>query len=70
MEGLKIDLTLSNLKTIKLWFFLVEKCKCGLVRDRELSREDHETITKINALAITAREESDHDLRLFGRRRG
>ena len=48
MEGLKIDLTLSNLKTIKLWFFLVEKCKCGLVRDRELSRGDHETITKID----------------------
>ena len=56
MEELKIDLTLSNLKTIKLWFFLVEKCKCGLVRDRELSREDHETITKINALAIGERE--------------
>ncbi len=56
MEGLKIDLTLSNLKTIKLWYFLVEKCKCGMVRDRELSRGDHETITKINALAISERE--------------
>ena len=63
MDELRIDLTLENLKTIKLWYFLISK-------DRELTRADHETIAKINALAITAREERDHDLRLFGRSRG
>jgi hypothetical protein len=57
-----IELTLENLKVIKLWQYLVQK-------DRELTRADNETITKINAMAITAREERDHDLRVFGRSR-
>jgi len=59
----RIELTLENLKVIKLWQYLVQK-------DRELTRADNETITKINAMAITAREERDHDLRVFGRSRG
>ena len=58
----RIELTLENLKVIKLWQYLVQK-------DRELTRADNETITKINAMAITAREERDHDLRVFGRSR-
>ena len=58
-----IELTLENLKVIKLWYYLVQK-------DREATRADNETITKINAMAITAREERDHDLKLFGRSRG
>ena len=58
----RIELTLENLKVIKLWQYLVQK-------DRELTRADNETITKINAMAIAAREERDHDQRLFGRSR-
>ena len=58
----RVELTLENLKVIKLWQYLVQK-------DRELTRADNETITKINAMAITAREERDHDLRVFGRSR-
>ena len=58
----RVELTLENLKVIKLWQYLVQK-------DRELTRADNETITKINAMAITAREERDHDLRLFRRSR-
>jgi hypothetical protein len=58
----RIELTLENLKVIKLWQYLVQK-------DRELTRADNETITKINAMAITAREEREHDLRVFGRSR-
>jgi len=58
----RIELTLENLKVIKLWQYLVQK-------DRELTRADNETITKINAMAIAAREERDHDLRVFGRSR-
>ena len=42
-----IELTLENLKVIKLWQYLVQK-------DRELTRADNETITKIKAMAITA----------------
>ena len=57
-----IELTLENLKVIKLWYYLVQK-------DREETRADNETITKINAMAITAREEREHDLRLFRRSR-
>ena len=57
-----IELTLENLKIIKLWYHLIQK-------DREETRADNQTITKINALAIAAREERDHDLRLFGRSR-
>jgi hypothetical protein len=59
----RVELTLENLKVIKLWQYLVQK-------DRELTRADNETITKINAMAIAAREERDHDLRVFGRSRG
>ena len=58
----RVELTLENLKVIKLWQYLVQK-------DRELTRADNETITKINAMAIAAREERDHDLRVFGRSR-
>ena len=58
----RIELTLENLKVIKLWQYLAQK-------DRELTRADNETITKINAMAITAREERDHDLRVFERSR-
>ena len=59
----RIELTLENLKVIKLWQYLVQK-------DRELTRADNETITKINAMAIAAREEREHELRVFGRSRG
>ena len=58
----RVELTLENLKVIKLWQYLAQK-------DRELTRADNETITKINAMAITAREERDHDLRVFRRSR-
>ena len=44
-----VELTLRNLKTIKLWKLLLPK-------DRELTREDYEAITKIDALIIAARE--------------
>ena len=59
-HAFRIELTLENLKVIKLWYYLAQK-------DREETRGDNETITKINALAIAAREERDHDIRLFGR---
>ena len=57
-----IELTLENLKVIKLWYYLAQK-------DREETCTDNETITKINALAITAQEQREHDLRLFRRSR-
>jgi len=41
----RIELTLENLKVIKLWYYLVQK-------DREATRADNETITKIKAMAI------------------
>ena len=47
-----VELTLRNLKTIKLWRLLLPK-------DRELTREDYETITKIDALVIAAREHEE-----------
>ena len=58
-----IELTLENLKVIKLWYYLVQK-------DREETRADNETITKIKAMAISAQEERNADLKLFGRSRG
>ena len=58
----RIELTLENLKVIKLWYYLVQK-------DREETRADNETITKIKAMAIAAKER-DADLRLFRRSRG
>ena len=56
-----IELTLENLKVIKLWYYLIEK-------GREETRADHETITKIKAMAIAAKERNE-DLRLFRRSR-
>ena len=58
----RVELTLENLKVIKLWYYLIEK-------GREETRADHETITKIKAMAITAQEQREHDLRLFRRSR-
>ena len=59
----RVELTLENLKVIKLWFYLVGK-------DREATRGDNQTITKIKAMAIAAQEEREHELRVFGRSRG
>jgi len=61
----RIELTLENLKVIKLWYFLAQKDK-----DREETRADNQTITKIKAMAIAAQEEREHDRRVFGRNRG
>jgi len=58
----RIELTLENLKVIKLWYYLTQK-------GREETRADNETITKIKAMAITAQEERHADRRLFGRSR-
>ena len=58
----RIELTLENLKVIKLWYYLVQK-------DREATRADNETITKIKAMAISAQEERNADLRMFRRSR-
>ena len=52
-----VELTLRNLKTIKLWKLLLPK-------GRELTREDYETMTKIDALAIAAREQIELQRRL------
>ena len=59
----RVELTLENLKVIKLWYYLVQK-------DREATRADNETITKIKAMAIAAQEQRERELRLFGRNRG
>ena len=56
-----IELTLENLKVIKLWYYLTQK-------GREETRADNETITKIKAMAIAAKERNA-DLRLFRRSR-
>ena len=56
-----IELTLENLKVIKLWYHLIQK-------DREETRADHETITKIKAMVIAAKERNAA-LRLFRRSR-
>ena len=58
----RIELTLENLKVIKLWHYLTQK-------DREETRADNETITKIKAMAISAQEERNADLKLFRRSR-
>ena len=58
----RIELTLENLKVIKLWYYLAQK-------DRETTRADNETITKIKAMAISAQEERNADLRMFRRSR-
>ena len=57
----RIELTLENLKVIKLWYYLVQK-------DREATRADNQTITKIKAMAIAAKERNA-DLKLFRRSR-
>ena len=57
LNNLTVELTLQNLKTIKLWKYLLPK-------DRELTREDYEAITKIDALAIAAREQVELQRRL------
>ena len=62
-HSFRIELTLENLKVIKLWYFLAQKDK-----DREETRADNQTITKIKAMAIAAKER-DADLRLFRRSR-
>ena len=57
-----VELTLRNLKTIKLWKFLLPK-------DRELTREDYEAITKIDALIIAAREHEERQQMFLKNRR-
>jgi hypothetical protein len=57
-----VELTLRNLKTIKLWRLLLPK-------DRELTREDYETITKIDALIIAAREHEERQQMFLKNRR-
>jgi len=58
----RVELTLENLKVIKLWYYLVQK-------DREATRADNQTITKIKAMVIGAQEERNADLKLFRRSR-
>ena len=62
MKNLTVELTLRNLKTIKLWKYLLPK-------DRELTREDYETITKIDALVIAAREHEERQQMFLKNRR-
>ena len=57
MKNLTVELTLRNLKTIKLWRLLLPK-------DRELTQKDYEAIAKIDALAIAAREQMEMQRRL------
>ena len=61
-HSFRIELTLENLKVIKLWYHLAQK-------DREVTRGDNETITKIKAMAIAAQEERESDRRVFGHSR-
>ena len=61
-HSFRIELTLENLKVIKLWYHLAQK-------DREVTRVDNETITKIKAMAIAAQEERESDRRVFGHSR-
>jgi hypothetical protein len=62
LKNLTVELTLRNLKTIKLWKYLLPK-------DRELTREDYETITKIDALIIAAREHEERQQMFLKNRR-
>jgi len=57
-----VELTLRNLKTIKLWKLLLPK-------DRELTREDYEAITKIDALIIASREHEERQQMFLKNRR-
>jgi len=47
-----LELTLENLKVIKLWHMIA-------MEHKQLTREDNEAKTKIDALAIAAREERE-----------
>ena len=47
-----LELTLENLKVIKLWHMIA-------MEHKQLTREDNEPKTKIDALAIAAREERE-----------
>ena len=62
LNNLTVELTLQNLKTIKLWKLLLPK-------DRELTQEDYETITKIDALIIAAREHEERQQMFLKNRR-
>ena len=62
MKNLTVELSLRNLKTIKLWKLLLPK-------DRELTREDYEAITKIDALIIAAREHEERQQMFLKNRR-
>ena len=62
LNNLTVELTLQNLKTIKLWKLLLPK-------DRELTREDYEAITKIDALIIAAREHEERQQMFLKNRR-
>ena len=57
-----VELTLRNLKTIKLWKLLLPK-------DRELTREDYEAITKNDAHIIAAREHEERQQMFLKNRR-
>ena len=64
----------KNRKPEKLTKLKLQTEKCMLCRldqkdHSEETRADHETITKIKAMAITAQEERNADLRLFRRSR-
>ena len=47
-----LELTLENLKVIKLWHMIA-------MEHKQLTREDNEAKPKIDALAIAAREERE-----------
>jgi len=47
-----LELTLENLKVIKLWHMIA-------MEHKQLTREDNEAKTKIDALTIAAREERE-----------
>jgi len=47
-----LKLTLENLKVIKLWHMIA-------MEHKQLTREDNEAKTKIDALTIAAREERE-----------
>ena len=55
---MEIELTLENLKVIKLWHFLAMK-------GREATLGDNMTITKIKAFTIAKKEQEEKRRRLF-----
>ena len=60
---MEIELTLENLKVIKLWHYLAMK-------DREATLGDNMTITKIKAFTIAKKEQEVKRRRLFKELRG